>query len=253
MPLLGLTASPDATAGEINAVLQAVKDIGAVPFLSLDLYQANHNKGRDGTLRWVNGARQVFGSARVYVEFDASLSMPIPDLDDWNELVPSIKAAAPSSYLFVYRGHDADPSEMAAMAAGAHPRPDALGWTETVCGSHGSSDDVCQRHPSTWSWNAEKINRAVKDRIGSTIPFFISNWNVGGDPERYQLPDSIRPLTTQGLDQVTGMLPQGLMGAMIAPAITLDDDGDHFGIGLVHQDGSLTAQGLLYCERDNRC
>lgn len=235
--------------------MHAVQAVGADPLLILngpgDLTGDNSiDNGaiaaRD--LHVLGLVTQTFGDATVYLEYGNEVDYfhgvdADEYVDSWNVVVPQLAAAVPASYRFVGpTWSEADPDAIATVVAGADPRPDLVSWHEYVCSpANGDSREYCEQHVQNWATHVSEINAAERDAIGTTLPFFISEWNVDpgtadADEALYDDPSFIQPWTASAIDELRSLVPEGLAGAMIYTA------SDHENFALVDGD-DLTPQG----------
>jgi len=231
---------PDST--EV-AAMQAVKNVGAAPLMIM--HGINDGTYVTDDLHELSLVQSVFGNAPVYIEIGNEEDLSGVDqtqyTNGWNTVVPQLKQHAPASYKFVGPvNYQANPGYIGYFVGHATPRPDLVSWHEYVCSSQ-DSDATCNTHIANWATHVQQTNAAEQAAIGTTIPFFISEWNL--DPlsdARYANPGFIQPWTTSALNEFASLIPHGLAGALLYTAT------NHGDFGLINTDNSLTPQGQTF-------
>src|SRR6266545_3866397 len=221
--------------------MQAIKAVGAAPVL---IIRGAKENSLQQNLHYLDLIQGVFGTSTVYLEFGNEEDLEGIDAEaytsGWNEVVPQIKQRAPATYKFIGPvNFEYNPEYIAYFAGHANPRPDLLSWHEYVC--NGENDDsYCMEHIQSWARHVQEVNAAVRQAIGTTLPFFISEWNLDpNDGPRYDNAEFIQPWTTQALSQMQALTRQGLVGAMIYTST------DHGAFGLLDGD-QVTPQGQAF-------
>ncbi|HEX6359034.1 hypothetical protein [Actinophytocola sp.] len=229
-------------------VMRAAKNTGATPVLILrgpaagdDAFVLREN------LRRIDLATQVFGDARVYLEFGNESDLAGIDADEyartWNAVVPELRERAPEEYRFVGPvNFEADADYVGTFVRLAEDNPPAyLSWHEYVCDKANESWDACLADIPKWATHVQNIENEVQEAIGRTLPFFISEWNV--DPNfpspAYSDAPKIKEWTTRAIAQLRNLGPL-FAGAM---SYTATDHGD---FALLKGETTLTHQGEAF-------
>ncbi|GAB3431317.1 hypothetical protein [Actinophytocola sediminis] len=228
-------------------VMRAAQATGATPVLILrgpaagdEAFVLREN------LRRIDLAKQVYGDSRVYLEFGNESDLAGVDADKyariWNAVVPALRERAPAEYKFVGPvNSDADADYVGEFVAEAVDKPDYLSWHEYVCDKANETWDECLADIPTWARHVQEIEDRVRDELGRTLPFFISEWNV--DP-RYPSPaygdePNIKEWTTRAVAALRDLGPL-FAGAMIYTAT------DHGDFALIKGETTLTHQGEAF-------
>lgn len=224
--------------------LQAIKSMGAAPLVIVHGAAVSGVGPLDAHLLTL--VQGVFGTSTVYVEYgneeDLSGVDQVAYTTSWNATVPALKAAHPTYKFIGPVNFQYNPGYIAYFVKNANPRPDLVSWHEYVCGPSDDTQAVCFGHLSRWATHVQLTNQAEQQAIGTTIPFFISEWNM--DPQsdpRYTNASIIGPWTTQALQELTGLESQGLVGAM---QYTAASHGG--GFELLDSGNNWTAQGQAW-------
>ena len=225
--------------------LRTIKAIGATPLVIVH-GAVDSNVLADDT-HWLSLVAQVFGSSLVYVEYGNEENLAgidaIAYTNSWNATVPSLKAAHPT-YKFVGPVNgQSNPSYIGYFVGHASPEPDAVSWHEYTCTPTGATGR-CFTGITNWATHVTDVNNAEIAAVGHTFPFIISEWNLDpyNDP-RYNDPSVIGPWTTQALQELSSLVPTGLIGAEQYP---VDSHGDTTGFQLIKSNNSLTDQGQAW-------
>ncbi|CAM3578189.1 hypothetical protein KIPE111705_15175 [Kibdelosporangium persicum] len=228
-------------------VMRAAHNTGATPMLILrgpaagdDAFVLREN------LRRIALAKQVFGEGRVYLEFGNESDLAGIDAKEyartWNAVVPELRRQAPAEYKFVGPvNFQANADYVADFVGLAVDKPDYLSWHEYVCDKANETWEACLADIPKWATHVTDIENKVKDKIGRTLPFFVSEWNV--DP-RFPSPaygdaPNIKQWTSKAIAQLRGLGPL-FAGAMIYTAT------DHGDFALIKGETALTHQGEAF-------
>lgn len=224
------------------AALRAVKTIGAAPLLIL--HGATDANALADDLHLLGLIQSVFSDGPVYIEFGNEEDLAGVDVarytDAWNQVVPRLKAQAPTYRFIGPVTYTYNPDYVAAFDKHANPRPDFNSWHEYVC-NPSSTDAYCIEHISNWNSHIQQTNEAVKKAIGATLPFMITEWNL--DPQqdpRYTNAAFIQPWTEKALQTLEANSVNGLFAAMQYCATNNE------GFNLIDGQNSLTPQGVVF-------
>ncbi len=224
------------------AALRTVKAIGAAPLMILHGAVDQNALVDDSHLLGL--VQSVFGKGPAYIEIGNEEDLAGVDVarytDGWNQLVPRLKAQAPTYKFIGPVTSTYNPAYIAAFDQRANPRPDFNSWHEYVCNT-GNSDTYCMEHISNWNTHVTLTNDAVKRAIGVTLPFMITEWNMdpGYDP-RTADPVFIRSWTTKALQTLTANADHGLFAAMQYCAT------NNTGFSLIDDQNMFTPQGEAF-------
>lgn len=226
---------------EVRA-LQTIKHIGAIPLVIV--HGATDPTALADDRHLIRLVQSVFGNSAVYVEYGNEADLAGIDVAhyvaSWNQVVPHLKAMAPT-YKFIgpVTAYD-DIAYIATFDKTAKPRPDANSWHEYVC-NPGDSDAYCMDHIVDWTVGIQQTNRAVRAAIGTTLPSMITEWNLDATPDpRYAEADFIHAWTARALSTLAANVPNGLVAAMQYCATNNPN------FGLIDGTNHLTLEGQTF-------
>lgn len=196
--------------------LQAIKAIGAAPLVIV--HGATDVNALADDTHLIGLTQSVFGSSAVYVEFGNEEDLAGVSVSRytqaWNQVIPHLKALAPTYKFIGPVNFQYNPSYIAAFDLLANPRPDFNSWHEYVCGTN-DSDSYCLQHIANLNTHIQRTNIAVQAAIGTTLPFMITEWNL--DPQqdpRYGNSAFMTSWTTSMLQTLVANARNGLYAAM---------------------------------------
>ena len=227
---------------EVQA-MQTIKSIGAAPLVIVHgQVDANALADDEHLLALVN---QVFGSSTVYVEYgneeDLNGVSATAYTASWNAVMPTLKSMYPTYQFIGPVNYHADPTYIGYFVGHASPAPDVVSWHEYTCMPTDATSD-CLARIAKWTEHVVNTNSAETAAAGRTFPFMITEWNM--DPmndSRYLDPSVIGPWTTQALQELTSLVPLGLIGAQQYVATS-----HGAGFELIDSNDNLTPQGQAF-------
>ncbi|HEX9038476.1 MAG TPA: hypothetical protein VF808_15950 [Ktedonobacterales bacterium] len=188
--------------------------------------------------------QQVFGRSEVYVEFGNE-----PDLAgysasaytaSWNQVVPALKAMAPTYKFAGPVTFQADPAYVAYFDQYAVPRPDVNTWHEYVCYPY-SADAYCLQHLANWGAHIQATNTAVAAAIGAPLPVMITEWNLDATHDaRYANSAFMEQWVAAAAHELATDRTFGLVAAMQYCASNNSD------LSLIGATGAATPEGQVF-------
>ncbi|PZR87315.1 MAG: hypothetical protein DLM67_22400 [Candidatus Nephthysia bennettiae] len=190
--------------------------------------------------------QRFFADTLVYVELgneqDLVDSNVMSYVNEWNRVVPVLKAMAPT-YRFIGPAVSfPNTAFLATFTRLANPRPDAISWHEYACHSQ-DSDATCLAYLAHWSAHVKSVNQAVQAALGTTLPIMITEWNLDDKLNaRSESPKFMREWTARALQTLAKSRSEGVVAALQYCA------ANNGNFNLVDSAASWTPQGQAFIQ-----
>jgi hypothetical protein len=181
--IVRLSLPDQPTAQQITREAQAIKQIGAIPLLSLHTTWSPHAL-TDNALA-IATISLVFGKQAVYYEYgdeEDAVGMTADQYgQSWNQMIPRLKVLAPQAQFVGPATYHYDPHYFQAFLQQARPLPNAVSWHEFPCDASWSQSQ-CLTGIDLWTSHLTSARNWMSQHLHTTLPVMITAWNYAANP-----------------------------------------------------------------------